>query len=339
MEVRMRSYFPILWLVCVMLAPGRSSAAGEDAGTVLKIDAENVVVARQSKSPDRHYALAWTPKDKEHVDWAMIETNVNGFYDKYDAAEVWVVDLQQPRKLDTLASASSYIRPGIHRTLAAAWGRPDESGRRFALGSYDWKWGTDTLYLLDVGPQETRHAVIGPQLDAAVAAFLKQKTAQAKAALNITYGVAGLPEHGTKSGFADGATVLLPFTARVSPDDRPMGEGVITLKLDRQGRVPAASVVKITRGAPGAEPFTDDSHLAKADAELNQVYTALLKKLGAAKKAELREEQRAWIEQRDKKAAETPADAADSARVLRDRTLTQLTQERVEELRKRLEGK
>ena len=305
---------------------------------VLTISGEKAVIARQSKSPDGHYALAWTPKEKASVDWALIETDYNAFYDKYEAAEVWVVDLLQPRKLDTLVSASSYIRPGTHRSLAAAWGAADDTGRRFAVGSYDWKWGTDTLYLLDVGPQDVRHAVIGPQLDDAVAAFLKRTTAQAKSSLNITYAVAGLPEHGTKTGFANNSTVLLPFTARVSPDDRPLAQGVITLKLSRQGGSPSASVTKITRGEPGAEPFSDDAHLAKADAELNAAYAALLKQLNAAKKAQLREEQRAWIEKRDKRAAETPADAAASARVLRDRTLTQLTQERTAELRQRLEA-
>ena len=66
--------------------------------------------------------------------------------------KIWVVDLPQSRKLDALVGASDYIRPGTHRSLAAAWGAPDDSGRRFALASYDWKWGTDTIYLIDAGP-------------------------------------------------------------------------------------------------------------------------------------------------------------------------------------------
>ncbi len=314
--------------------------AGDEAHPVgvLTIGSEKAVIARQSKSPDGHYALAWTPKGRDSVDWTLLESDLGAFYDKYEAAEVWVVDLMQTRKLDTLVSATGYIRPGTHRSLAAAWGATDDNGRRFALGAYDWKWGTDTLYLLDVGPQDTRHVVIGPQLDEAVAAFLKRTTAQAKASLNIAYTVAGLPEHGTKTGFGDSATVLLPFVARTSPEDRLLAEGVITLKLSRQGGQPVATVAKITRGAAGPEPFTDDAHLAKADAQLNAVYAALLKKLAPAKRDPLRDEQRAWIEKRDKQAAETPADAAASARVTRDRALTQLTEQRTAELKKRLDA-
>ncbi len=317
----------------------RSTAAEETrpAG-VVTIGGDKAVIARQSKSPDGRYGLAWLPKEKEKADWALLDSDLAAFYEKYEAGEVWVVDLQQARKMDTLVSSSGYIRPGTHRTLAAAWGIADDSGRRFALGSYDWKWGTDTLYLIDVGPLETRHAVIGPQLDDAVAVFLKRTTPQARAALNVTYLVAGLPEHGTKTGFADATTVLLPFTARTSPDDRQVGEGVLTQKRRGRGAAPAVTVVKITRGAAEPEPFSNDARLAKADAELNAVYAALMKKLSASGREQLRDEQRAWIEKRDKQAAETPADAGDSVRVIRDRALTQLTEQRTAELRQRLDA-
>lgn len=321
-----------------MLSAAMLAAQETKPGNSLKVGEEKAVIVRQSKSPDGKYALAWTLKDKGGTDWELLERDLTAFYNEHEAGEIWVVDLEQGRKLDTLVSATTYIRPGTHRTLAAAWGVPGDDGRRFAIGAYDWKWGTDTIYLLDVGPQETHHTAIGPKLDEAIATFLKRTSAKARAELNIAYGVAGLPEHGTKTGFADATTVLLPFSVRVSEEDKVLAEGVLTLKLTRPGGTPAVTVAKITRGPAGPEPFSDNAALAKADAELNAVYAALLKRLGAPKAKQLREEQRAWIAQRDKQAAAAPVEAGDSARILRDRTLTQLTQQRTADLRKMLDS-
>ena len=330
----MRTFLFALVLVHIFaVSTGKSD---EGAPGVLTIGGEKAVIARQTKSPDGHYAFAWIPKEKDSVDWDLLINNLGAFYEKYDAAEVWAVDLQQARKLDTVVSSNSYIRPGTHRSLAAAWGPPNDSGRRFALASSEWKWGTDILYLLDAGPQDARHVVIGPQVDAFVAASLKQTSAQAKAALNITYAVGGLPEHGTKTGFANATTVLLPYTAR--NELRVLGEGVITIKLSRSGGVPSALVTQVTHGEAEAEPFVDNAQLAKADAELNAVYSQLIKRLSPAKRDQLREEQRTWIVARDHQAAEAPADAGANQRVARDRVLTELTEQRTAELRKMLQA-
>lgn len=326
-------------LAVAAVLPLSRTVAAEDLrpGGVLTIRGEKAAIARQSKSPDGRYALAWTPKEKEDVDWSLLESDVGAFYDRHDAAEVWVVDLLQPGKLDTLVSSRSYIRPGTHRSLAAAWGPGDDNSRRFALGAYDWKWGTDTLYLIDVGPEGSRHTVISPQLDEAVARFLQRTSADAKTALNVNYLVSGLPEHGTRTGFSDPTTVRLPFVASAPPGDRPIAEGIITLKLGRAGSSPIATVAKITRGTVSGS-FRDDARLARADAELNAVYGRLLKRLGSAKRDQLRKEQRAWLKQRDQLVSGTPADAAANARITRDRALTELTTKRVAELRKRLES-
>jgi uncharacterized protein YecT (DUF1311 family) len=63
----------------------------------------------------------------------------------------------------------------------------------------------------------------------------------------------------------------------------------------------------------------------------------LLKRLSPSAQNTLRAEQRAWLEQRDRKADETVRNKSDSenARIVRDRVLRQLTEERSAELRKR----
>jgi len=85
------------------------------------------------------------------------------------------------------------------------------------------------------------------------------------------------------------------------------------------------------------DPFAESARLAKADRELNAIYSALLKRLSPSSQNTLRAEQRAWLEQRDRKADETVRNKSDSenARIVRDRVLRQLTEERSAELRKR----
>jgi uncharacterized protein YecT (DUF1311 family) len=49
----------------------------------------------------------------------------------------------------------------------------------------------------------------------------------------------------------------------------------------------------------------------------------------------LQNEERAWIEQREKQAADVKADYYENNRIVRDQTLQRLTEERIAELRKR----
>ena len=77
----------------------------------------------------------------------------------------------------------------------------------------------------------------------------------------------------------------------------------------------------------------------KADAELNKTYEALLRKLpDAESKQKVKEKQRAWITSRDAEAAR----AADEARggsivpTIRYETMTELTQQRLKQLKARL---
>ena len=99
--------------------------------------------------------------------------------------------------------------------------------------------------------------------------------------------------------------------------------------------------VPIGRSASPVPSTSRQNHatakLAKADRELNAIYSALLKRLKPAAREKLRVEQRAWVESRDNKADEAVRNKsnAENTRIVRDRVLRQLSEDRAAELRKR----
>jgi uncharacterized protein YecT (DUF1311 family) len=296
--------------------------------------ADKAAIARHSKSPDGRNALAWVVAgDQTAIDWSLFKSDPDSFYEKYEVRELWVVDLTQKKKLCSLGSSVGYVRPGSHRTLNVAWG-PLEGGRRFAIVAYDWKWGTDTLILLDTGADNCRETQVGQIVDRSVNAFVMKGKAHAEK-YDIRYSVGGLPALGLKTGFANASTVRIPFTAKIRERDEPVGEGVVALNLARRAAAPSATVSKVVVGSPGDDPFSDDTRLAKADRELNALYRDLLKRLAPVDQQSLQNEERAWIEQREKQAADVKPDYYENNRIVRDQTLQRLTEERIAELRKR----
>lgn len=327
----MRRRSAILALLC--LAHGHLALGAEPWIT---IGSERAVLARHSKSADGRHALAWTIGEPS-ADWDLLESDADAFYTKYDAKEIWVVDLPQAKKLGVLGGAGSYLRPGSQRTLSVAWG-PLENGRRFALAAYDWKWGTDTLLLLDVSPDGCAQAPVGKLADDAVVAHVKTIARKQEGPFDTQYLLTGLPELGKKIGFFDAFTVGLPFSCRNRKLDKPAASGVLVLKFAPGGQTPTASVAKVVPGAVTDDPFADATRLARADKELNAVYATLRRQLPPAAQEALRTEQRAWLEQRDQQAdaAVREQSEADSPRIVRDHTLWKLTEQRTAELRKKL---
>jgi lysozyme inhibitor LprI len=296
--------------------------------------ADKAAIARHSKSPDGRNALAWVVAgDQGAIDWSLLKTDPDGFYEKYEVRELWVVDLTQKKKLCSLGSSVGYVRPGSHRTLNVAWG-PLEAGRRFAIVAYDWKWGTDALIVLDVGADNCRETQVGQIVDRSVNAFLMKGKGHAEK-YDTRYSVGGLPALGLKTGFANASTVRIPFTAKIHERDEPVAQGIVALNLARRTDAPSATVSKIVVGSPGEDPFSDDTRLAKADRELNALYRDLLRRLAPADQESLQNEERAWIEQREKQAADVKPDYYENNRIVRDKTLQRLTEERIAELRKR----
>jgi hypothetical protein len=302
----------------------------------IEIGPEKAAIARDSKSADGRNALAWTVDSSESIDWSLLEKDPNRFYEQYEVKAIWVINLADKKKVGAIGDTGGYIRPGSHRTLSVAWG-PIENGRRFALAAYQWKWGTDTLLLLDVGQGDCRSAQIGPVLDKAIEAQIKRGKSQKRGPFDSTYLLTGLPELGKKTGFSNATAVGLPFVTKDREHDASISEGILSLKLTRAGEGPTASVVRLTPGPLPDDPFSESARLAKADRELNAVYAALLKRLNPSKQNALRAEQRSWLEQRDRQADEAVRNKSDSenARIVRDRVLRQLTEERSSELRKR----
>jgi Lysozyme inhibitor LprI len=333
----------IFGLGCVLVMgefAGNKLAAAETSMSSeprwLEIGSDKVVIARDSKSADGRNALAWTVDSSEPVDWSLLEKDADRFYEQYELKEIWVINIPEKKKVGTIADKGGYVRPGSHRTLSVAWG-PVENGRRFALAAYQWKWGTDTLLLLDVGGDDSRSTQIGGVLDKAIEAQIKRTKPKQHGPFDSTYLLTGLPELGKKTGFSNPATVGLPFITKDREQDTPISEGILTLKLVRAGEGPAASVVKLTPGPLPDDPFSESARLANADRELNAIYSALLKHLDSSGKNALRTEEREWVEQRDHQADEAVHNKSDSenARIVRDRVLRQLTEERCAELRKR----
>jgi hypothetical protein len=333
--------FGIAWvLIAARFGNDRLAAAAEPSVQPdrpwIEIGPEKAVIARDSKSADGRNALAWTVDSSESIDWSLLEKDPNRFYEQYEVKAIWVINLADKKKVGAIGDTGGYIRPGSHRTLSVAWG-PIENGRRFALAAYQWKWGTDTLLLLDVGQDDCRSAQIGPVLDKAIEAPIKRANSRKRGPFDSTYLLTGLPELGKKTGFSSPTAVGLPFVTKDREQDASISEGILSLKLTRAGEGPTASVVRLTPGPLPDDPFSESARLAKADRELNAVYSALLKRLNPSAQQTLRTEQRAWVEQRDRQADEAVHNKSDSenARIVRDHLLRQLTEQRSAELRKR----
>jgi uncharacterized protein YecT (DUF1311 family) len=295
------------------------------------------VLARHSKSPDGRYALAWVvAADPAAIDWELLKNAPDSFYEKYDLRELWVVDLTQNRKLCSLGTSIGYVRPGSHRSLSVAWG-PPEGGRRFAIAGYEWKWGTEAILLLDIGSDNCRETQIGQILDGAVGAAIKKSTAQG-GAYDFKYNISDLPEVGLKTGFANSSTFRIPFTVKSREREKPVAEGIAMLKLTRRADTPSVTVSKVNIEQLREDPFVDDARLAKADRELNALYLDLLKRLKPADQQALKTDERDWIQQRETEAASVKGGYYDNNRIASDRALQRLTEQRIAELRKRIDS-
>ena len=254
-------------LIVAQLSGDRIAAADsspQSGPRWIDIGSEKVVIGRDSMSADGRNALAWTVDSSEPVDWSLLEKDPNHFYEQYDVKEIWIVNIPDKKKVGSVADQGGYVRPGSHRTLSIAWG-PIENGRRFALAAYEWKWGTDTLLLLDVGADDSRSTQIGPVLDKAIEAQIKRAKPRERGPFDSTYLLTGLPELGKRTGFSDPTIVGLPFVTKDRKQDAPVTEGILRLKLTRAGESPAAKFVKLTPGPLPDDPFSESARLAKAD--------------------------------------------------------------------------
>jgi uncharacterized protein YecT (DUF1311 family) len=102
--------------------------------------------------------------------------------------------------------------------------------------------------------------------------------------------------------------------------------------------IPVAQMHAQTQAAMNTQARAE---FVQADAELNKTYQAVLAKLrDAESKQKLRETQRAWIGSRDNEAARAAGEAegGSMAPTIRYETMTELTQQRIKQLKTRFEG-
>jgi uncharacterized protein YecT (DUF1311 family) len=99
--------------------------------------------------------------------------------------------------------------------------------------------------------------------------------------------------------------------------------------------IPVAPVHAQTQAAMNAQARAE---FEQADVELNKTYEGLLKKLPDAEgKEKLKQSQRAWLVFRDAEAAFAAGPRGTMAPTLRYATMTELTQQRIKQLKVHLE--
>jgi hypothetical protein len=174
-------------------------------------------------------------------------------------------------------------------------------------------------------------------LNKATASIVEEKRPLAHQAYQTIYsvasgGVASIPP----VAFHD-STVVIPFESDIPKSDEDFTEvdGLITIKLTD------GSIIKALSDTPRDDPFQDIPAMAKADHELNQIYSQISQKLSPTERADLKKDQLAWIDQRDTDAAKAMDESAGdpSAHDIRDarnKSLLESTQKRVKELQVRL---
>ena len=321
---------------------------------------ERAVLVPGTQTSDGHYALAWTvlpKKNAEPVDWSTLDT---GEFEKRYLDEDYLVDAQyEPANLVVDLRAKKVIgkfaqgddvcyRPHKnHALLVVAWG-PEQNGRRFALVEVTAKWEPALFDVLDVGPDDVRKTEPDPLFGKAVVSAIRRCYANAHIKspdIAFDYAIGELPEIGGNIGFLDATTVRLSFsTMDETKSGTPDVGGYVTFKLSRAGEGITVAVTKITAelggGLDSHDKFTGDARNAKIERELNEVYTALMRKLDPVAKERLREQQRGWLKDREAFVAnfEQTFDIStemENRRIVLDRSLREVTEKRVAELRQR----
>jgi uncharacterized protein YecT (DUF1311 family) len=317
--------------------------AESDKDRLIDCGAEKVIVIAGTQSPDSAYAIGWTlrptTKGTPAVDWSSFDPEqVWDFLEKYD----WenekapyslldcVVDLRR-KKLVTLPTDNPYHTNKNHGGLAIKWS-PDVHGGSYAVVENDARFSTDNLWLVLINREGgIQQADLEPRLSKTVAKVLLDKRPWNHEDYATSFPVSNSGQPDASGAVFREGEVEIPFEADVPKSDVDSVIGSITVHL------PEATITKVSCKTRRDDPFNDDHQLAKADRELNQTYTELLKHLDEPARAALRKEQRDWIQERDgdahDAARQNESDDSDSAR---NNSLRKSTEARYAELKARL---
>jgi uncharacterized protein YecT (DUF1311 family) len=359
---RFHSRFIVFWIACSLGLNWTSIA--EAAYQLLDCGGEKAVLVPGTQTSDGHYALAWTvlpKKGASPVDWSLLadEGEFGQRYldedylvdAQYEPANL-VVDLPAKKVIGKLTQGDdqSYRPHKNHAFLVVAWG-PEQNGRRFALVEVTAKWEPAFFAVIDVGADKIEKLENLRPLFRPIDSLIQRRYAAAhvKPLGESSIDIADLPEIGTHVGFVDPSTVRLPFgTMDPSKSNTPEVNGHVTFKLARSAKGIGITVTKVTgdiggdsetRDNSNDDKLTGDARNAKVERELNEVYTTAMHKLDPVAQEKLREEQRAWLKEREgfiEKFDQSfdPETEMENSRVVRDRALREMTAKRVAELQK-----
>jgi uncharacterized protein YecT (DUF1311 family) len=287
-----------------------------------------------SASEDGRLAVGWTirpaRKNVKPVDWSLWsaeDTDDVKFFGRYpwdqsmaenpsyELVEV-VADLKTRKFVE--------IDSGDKTGLDVIWSGAVAGGRRYGLlGKWHHRGSTMlTLVVEDKAGLRTVDLLGGAE--AAVDDFASER------APNVNFSGTFFTLVGI-----EGNTAWVEFSAENFDNHDEDAEGILTMRL------PDGAVRKVD-GLAADDLIKSDAALAKADAMLNNIYGKLLKRLDAAGRQALKNEQRDWIERRDSDATdagEKPQNkTAEEVREAKVKSLLDATRRRTAELQKRLKA-
>jgi hypothetical protein len=273
------------------------------------------LVFEGTESPDGRYAVAWgLPKHPEV--WAEIcrsfrEQAQRKFEDDEkiavpeDDVENYIVDLQEKKVLERLTSNHElvpnywrlpHLSPNRH-DLEVVWSRASD----VVLVNHAFRWDSVTFCAVRVsngkaGSVVDLHKGFGPALRNQMAksfprgamfskndlALLFEDAEQLQGSKFSVHATAVNPAKGENSWSGD---AVIHFTLT------PLRESELTLKLLDLHK---------PRKKAGEVPGTEEHALAKAERHLNTAYSALRLRVDANAREALRQEEREWLEQREK---------------------------------------
>jgi uncharacterized protein YecT (DUF1311 family) len=322
---------------------------------LVDLDTGKAVVFEETVSPDGNYAIGWTiqPRHKEAklVDWSLWNPDdtdkLVGTYlpnysdpptDKDDYELVnGVIDLKGKKFLELPTDNPDY--PHKNRGfVVAAWGPVDQK-TRYAVVESDARFSTENLWVVTIDSSGMHQVDWADAFDKAVAPVVRDKRPLNFAQYGNFFSLLddGQPQKVDVEFKGGLATISFQSDIPKSDDDTSMVEGKLTFRLSD------GKVLQVVSKTEKDDPMASTPGLAKADRELNQVYSQLSQKLDPAQKADLKKEQLAWIDQRDDDAAEALRKSSDDPSAhdphdARNKSLLESTQKRLAELRARLEA-
>lgn len=329
----------LLLFLAALISIATAAETVREAG-VLNLNGEHVRLIRGTRSADGRYVGACTiraDKGKPPVDWdgiAKREKGVSEYTDEegYKVSNV-IVDLERRTVVARLDFIDPYFPGKNHGGFGVAYG-PEKNGRRFILVGSAGKWEPNDIRLVELNPGGAKQIDLLKLLNPAAAKHVAKVRGSAKHYV-LDYWITELPEAGLLTGFSDATTLRLPCIAQVPKEENPAVNAIVELRLAPGPRAEVVSVRPSEAMLP--EPAEDNPLVAAADKELNAAYAALRNKLDPAAKAQLLEEQRAWMQNRDGSIQVSAGNDGDdelaNPRFAKDRRLLQVTRERTAALR------